>query len=469
VSLNQTTALASLNTVLLHRRCQLVVLTGVDAGRAFDLERQQTRVGKAPPCEIVLTDPAVSREHFVIDRRGEEFVLSDTASTNGTFLDGTRVREAYLHAGAVIRIGETTLSFQSLDQPFTVQPSVQERFGDLLGTSVRMRQVFAALEKLADTDTTVLLVGETGTGKGHAARALHEASARRDQPFQILDCGAITRSLIESEIFGHEKGAFTGADSMRPGALEAAGRGTLFIDELDELPLDLQPKLLRVLEERRFVRVGSNRPLQFHARVIAATKCDLRAEVAANRFRADLYFRVAVAIVSIPALRERPQDIAALAARFLPDGQRSWDALAHDERFHLTSYAWPGNVRELRNALERISLGIPVGAALAPQRTPPPMSESVGEKNANTVTVDYTRPFKDAKDRLIDHFERRYLSLLMARHRGRVAPAAREAELDRKYLASLLRKHGLVAEAAVDETTEDSAMVVDTTSGNRDA
>ena len=446
----ETATLHRADAVLRHRSCRLVVLGGPLAGRAFDLDGSLMRAGKSSSCQVVLDDESVSREHFVVERRGEEYVLRDLDSTNGTSLDGTRVREAYLHPGAVIRAGQTALTFESADQPLPIDPAPGDRFGDLLGTSLRMRQVFAALERLAPTDTTVLLVGETGTGKGHAVRALHQQSTRRADPLLVFDCGAVARTLIESELFGHEKGAFTGAAQVRVGALEAAGPGTLFLDELDDLPLDLQPKLLRALEERRFCRVGSTRPLPFRGRVVAATKKDLAPEVASGRFRADLYFRVAVAVVAIPPLRARPEDMPLLAEQILPQGRQAWDGLDPATRDRLLTYSWPGNVREFRNVLERLALGIPVGQAFGasdgPARALP----------AGEARIDLSLPFKQAKAAWVERFERGYLSDLIARHRGRIAPAAREAELDRKYLADLLRRYGLLPGSGRDEEGDDA-------------
>jgi len=442
-----TAALRRPDAVLTHRRCQLVMTRGAQAGRAFPLDGSRIRAGKSSACDLVIEDPAISREHFEIERRGEEFVLCDLGSTNGTMLDGTRVREAYLHPGAVILAGQTTLTFESADQPLEVAPAASDGFGDLLGRSTRMRQVFAALDRLARSDATVLLVGETGTGKGHAARALHQSGARKDAPFMVFDCGAVARTLIESELFGHERGAFTGAEQARAGALEAAAEGTLFIDELDELPLDLQPKLLRALEERRFHRVGGTRQHEFRARIVAASKRDLSAEVEAGRFRADLYFRVAVAVVAIPPLRARLEDVPLLGSRLAARGGPGWDDLPPPTRDLLLAHAWPGNVREFRNVLERLALGIPVGEALG-KPTAGRFAHPTGSPD-HALAVDWGIPFKEAKARLVESFERRYLGQLIERHGGRVAPAAREAGLDRKYLADLLRRHGLQPPFAV--------------------
>jgi DNA-binding NtrC family response regulator len=442
-----TTSLKRPDAVFTQRRCRLLVIEGPDAGRSFAVDGPRIRAGKSSSCDLVLGDPAVSREHFVVERRGEEFVLCDLGSTNGTTLDGTRVREAYLHPGAAIRAGQTTLAFESADQPLDVDPVSADGFGDLLGRSRRMRQVFAALERLAQSDATVLLVGETGTGKGHAARALHQRSGRHEAPFMVFDCGAVSRTLIESELFGHEKGAFTGADQARGGALEAAGRGTLFIDELDELPLELQPKLLRALEERRFFRVGSNKPQEFRARIVAAAKRDLSAEVEAGRFRADLYFRVAVAVVAIPPLRARLDDLPLLISRLAAAGG-GWDALPAAVRDRLVGHGWPGNVRELRNVMERLSLGMPAADALGAQVAATGGSAAADGATAGIYAdlapaIGWDLPYKEAKAQLLERFERRYLTGLLERHGGRVAPAAREAGLDRKYLAELLRRHQL--------------------------
>jgi DNA-binding NtrC family response regulator len=416
---------------------RLLVMRGPEPGRVFELRAGATRIGKGPDNDVVLPDATVSRSHCLVVRDGDQWVLRDLGSTNGTFLDEARIKEGFLRPGARIRVGEVLLRFQPVSEVVELQPSGRDRLGALVGRSAPMREIFTLLDRIAPTDATVLLTGETGTGKGAAARVIHELSLRRERPFVVFDCGAVSRSLVESELFGHERGAFTGATHQRRGALEAAAGGTIFLDELDDLPLELQPKLLRALEDREIQRVGSSTPTKLDVRIVAATKKDLRDEVAAGRFREDLYFRLSVVIVPLPPLRERTDDLGPLVDNFL--GQPgAWDRLASKVRERLASHTWPGNVRELRNVIERASY---VGGldALDPASFP-----SVAARDDGTrLQADYGKPFKDAKNELIDRFEREYLRRLLERTGANMARAAREAGIDRKYIYLLMKKHGL--------------------------
>jgi DNA-binding NtrC family response regulator len=419
------------------QRCVLVQVQGPEPGQVHPLSKDRTVVGKSPEADWPVADLTVSRQHFEVVAERDRYLIRDLGSTNGTELDGARVREAYLRPGATIKAGEVVFRFQTEYDAVHIQPSEREHFGDMIGTSVRMREIFALLEKVAPSDATVLLLGATGTGKGAAARAVHQHSPRAAGPLVVVDCGAVARNLIESELFGHIKGAYTGATGQRQGALERSHGGTLFLDELDDLPLDLQPKLLRAIEERVFVRLGADQPLPFDARVIGASKADLWREVAAGRFREDLYYRLSVVTVRLPALRERPEDIPPLFDHFAADAGMRFDALDEGARARWLNHSWPGNVRELRNAVDRSRAlsadGLTAGAALAP----------AAESGAAGLVPDYGLPFKQAKERLLEAFEREYLQRLLARSSGGVAGAAREADIDRKYLYSLLEKHGL--------------------------
>lgn len=352
----QTDTGAQLDPGLTERRCQLTVLTGERAGAIVEIDKPLFTVGKDEGTDLVLKDPTVSREHFVIEQQGGAFVIRDQQSTNGTWIDQFRIREAYLRPGIVLRAGEVQLRFEPLFKRVDVAPSSGERFGSLVGRSVRMRQIFALLERVSKTEATVVILGETGSGKSAVARAIHEASPRRGAPFVTVDCGAIAENLIESELFGHEKGSFTGATRTRQGALEQAQGGTLFIDELADLRLDLQPRLLRVLEEREVRRVGSNEPIKLDVRIIAASRKDLWREVEAGRFREDLYFRLAVFAIPLAPLRERREDIALLAeefARTLKGGEKVLRRFTPDVLARLMAHPFYGNVRELRNVIER--------------------------------------------------------------------------------------------------------------------
>jgi DNA-binding NtrC family response regulator len=336
------------------------------------------------------------------------------------------------------------LLYQPVEVIEAAPPSVRQEFGGLVGCSLAMRQVFGVLEKVAPTNATLLLTGETGTGKGATARAIHSQSSRASAPFVVVDCGAISPTLIESELFGHERGAFTGATDARAGACEEADGGTLFLDEVDDLPLELQPKLLRVLEEREVKRLGAVRPVRLDLRVIAATKVDLRQAVKDGTFREDLYFRLSVVQVELPPLRERREDISLLCQVFLDPEEAGtvWDQLSPALRDQLESYHWPGNVRELRNVLERIRyVGVTGQLGFAP--LPPEPEPQEASSSDQGLPVDFERPFREVKSELIDAFEREYLERLLERDGGNIAAAARSAGLNRKYFYDLLRKHGL--------------------------
>ncbi len=420
---------------------RLVMTRGPETGRTWEISAGDTRVGKGQDNDVIIVDATVSRNHFTLAQKPEGYLLKDVGSTNGTFLENARVVEAYVHPGMEIRAGEVVLRLQPVNEGVSIPPSGKETFGSLLGSSAPMRKIFALLERVAPTDATILLLGETGTGKGAVSRAIHDNSLRAEKPFVTIDCGAISRTLIESELFGHEKGAFTGATHQRRGALEMCKGGTLFIDELDDLPLDVQPKLLRALDEREIIRVGSNKPLKLDLRVVAASKKDLRVEVAEGRFREDLFYRLSIVTIPLPPLRDRMEDLPRLAENFLEE-KGSWESLPRSFRERLVSHHFPGNVRELRNMIERASY-LEGFDSLDLSAFP---TELPGEGTANTefkLTADYMKPFKVAKEALIQRFEREYIKRLLGRSSNKIARAAREAKIDRKYLYMLLSKHNI--------------------------
>jgi DNA-binding NtrC family response regulator len=426
--------------VLSMQRYQLEMTRGPEVGRTWDLDPEETSVGKGPDNHISIIDATVSRNHFSLVQRQEGLLVRDLGSTNGTYLDGARVLEAYIRPGMEVRAGEVCLRLKPVNEGVAIQPSGSSAFGNLVGESAPMRKIFALLERVAPTDATVLILGETGTGKGAVARAIHDHGKRADKPFVTIDCGAISQSLIESELFGHEKGSFTGATHQRRGALEMCKGGTLFIDELDDLPLEVQPKLLRALDEREICRVGSSKPLKLDLRVVAATKKDLRVEVAEGRFREDLFFRLSIVTIPLPPLRDRLEDLPLLANGLLENG--SWDGLPRSFRERLMAYHFPGNVRELRNLLERASY-LEGFESLDPTAFP---TDLPGHPHLDTefrLTADYMKPFKEAKEALIERFEREYLKRLLARNSNKIARAAREAKIDRKYLYMLIDKHSI--------------------------
>jgi DNA-binding NtrC family response regulator len=418
----------------------LVLVNGPQTGQAFPIG-QSLRIGKAPDNDVVLDHPTVSRNHLTVRRQGDTFLVQDQGSTNGTFIDGAQIKEGFLRAGALLEVGDVQLRFQPMLKSLEVSPANDDRLGDLVGKSVPMRQIFALIQRIAPTDSTLLLIGETGCGKGAASRTIHKLSPRATGPFVIFDCASVSENLIESELFGHEKGAFTGAVAQRVGCLERADGGTLFLDEIDDLPLDLQPKLLRALEDREFRRLGqSGSAHKFDTRVIAASKKDLWAETQAGRFREDLYFRLSVFTLTLPTLRDRKEDIPLLVDAM--SGGNLWGRLSDKQRDQFNSHTWPGNVRELRNAVERLKhvADIPELASENFLREYSGPDKQEGE----TLPVNYAGPFKDVKDDLIRAFEREYLTRLLSKTRGNIAKAARDAGLDRKHLYSLLHKYGLV-------------------------
>jgi len=419
----------------------LVLMNTHQAGTIFAVAAQTIKVGKAPDNDLILDDPTVSRNHLVIQRQGDRFLVQDLDSTNGTFIDGAQVREAYLRAGAVLEVGDVKLRFQPEISAVEIAPTSEEKLGEMTGKCLPMRQIFALLKRIAPTDSTLLLIGETGTGKGAAARAIHKLSRQSAGPLVVFDCASVSNSLIESELFGHEKGSFTGAVAQRIGCLERANGGTLFLDEIDDLGLELQPKLLRAIEEREFRRLGnSDAHIGFDARIVVASKKDLWVEAQAGRFREDLYFRLSVFTVNLPPLRDRKEDISLLVNAFA--GEDLWDRLPPQVREQFTAHSWPGNVRELRNALERARhmVEIPELDRHALLQEPARTSAAPGPM----VPVSYQGSFKECKDGLIRNFEREYLTRLLQKSKGNVAKAAREADLDRKHLYSLLHKYHLV-------------------------
>ena len=416
------------------QRFRLRGLGGELEGKSFDSSSDRLQIGSHPLNEVEVRDRTVSRFHceVFVDRDGRAWV-KDLGSRNGTRVNGVRVREAELQEGMVLRVGQLELVFTPLAERNELPVAPVTSFGTLVGSSVPLRTAFAQLAKAAAKDVTVLLTGESGTGKSEAAELLHEQSGRAAKPLRVVDCAAVPANLLESELFGHERGAFTGAIQRRVGVFEEAEGGTVFLDEVGELPLDLQPKLLRVLEAREVRRLGANRYLPVDVRVVAATNRDLRAEVNVGRFRPDLYFRLAVLTVRLPPLRERPGDIPLIAKQLLgrltldEETRRALAEPAFLSRLQLSP--WPGNVRELRNHLERC-------AAL--QEALQPATEDPSPQHLDALDVSI--PFSEARRRLLDSFEQGYVRALLDRHDGNVSRAAATAGVDRAHLHRIMRR-----------------------------
>ncbi len=413
------------------QRFWLRVLGGAKAGATLHSEAERVVIGTHQSADLVLEDDTVSRFHCEIEVEGGRARIRDLGSRNGTLVDGVSVESAWLHADATLTLGMTEIRFELRSDPVKIALSEKACFGLMVGRSVAMRRVFALLERAAPSDATVLLEGETGTGKEVAAESIHLESARREGPFVIVDCSAIPPDLLEAELFGHEKGSFTGATGAREGAFEAANGGTIFLDEIGELSQELQPKLLRVLERRHVKRIGQSRFTDVDVRVIAATNRNLRTEVNERRFRSDLYYRLAVVEVRLPPLRERPEDLPLLVDHVLERLGAGGDALRGKEFLAtLARHRWAGNVRELRNYLERcLTL-----------REPVPLGPTSDE---GAPLPDLGQPLKVARERWSRAFERKYVESVLARHDGNVTAAARDAGVDRMYFYRLLWRHGL--------------------------
>jgi DNA-binding NtrC family response regulator len=441
------TLVVATRTMLHVRRCRLKIISGEPRDKEIVSERERLRVGKDPGNDLVLGDRTVSRHHFEVQWTDKGYLVVDLDSTNGTYLDGKRVERAFLHDGTRIQVGATVIEFAQQEQDEEVEPDREGFFAGMAGKSMRMRQIFGLLRKVAPMDVSVIIQGETGTGKELAARAIHDHSARKPGPFVVIDCGAIPENLIESELFGHEKGAFTGAHQSRPGAFERAEGGTVFLDEMGELQLDLQPKLLRVLENREIRRVGGEKTQPVDVRVIAATNRDLATEVKEGRFREDLFFRLSVITVQLPPLRQRREDIPFIVKTALQEPEIV--ARYGVKRFSpealnvLADYPWPGNVRELLNVVSH-AVTFSDGPDVRPEHLPARLN---GQEARGALAFNEHLSFKEAKEQLLETFERQYLQSVLTRCDGNISRAARESGMHRKSIERLVKKYGLDARA----------------------
>lgn len=407
-------------------RIGLAVVDGPERGRNVSIAHGQARIGTAPGCHLALTDPAVSRIHCEISVSRQGIRLQDRGSTNGTYVDGVRVHDAELRDGSTLRIGDTAVRIGVEHGKDIVPLAPLDRFDQLIGSSPEMRAIYAIIPRVAQTETTTLINGETGTGKELVAQAIHSVSPRAAKPFVVLDCAGVAPGVIESDIFGHVRGAFTSAITERAGLFESAHGGTIFIDEIQDLPLSLQPRLLRVLETRQVRRLGANQPVAVDVNVVAASSQPLSAYVNAGKFREDLFYRLAVAEIELPPLRARGNDVVELATHFW--AVFASEAVPSELLAAVRDRSWPGNVRELRNFVERwAKLGVPTGV-----RT------ERGRRVEAAMPTDL--PLKEARRVWNDQFESAYASALLERSGGNVTRAAELAGVNRRSFQRMLAR-----------------------------
>ncbi|MCC6333185.1 MAG: sigma 54-dependent Fis family transcriptional regulator [Myxococcales bacterium] len=416
---------------------ELVVEEPAQPPRRFPLTLRPLTVGSGADCDVVAADSSVSRVHCVVRPTPAGVDLEDAGSKNGTRVRGLEVKSCRLPLGEVATLGRTTLRLEAVAAPQRLPVSAHSRFGEALGVSAAMRAVFELLGRAAVADAPVLLLGESGTGKELLARAIHDKSPRAARPFVVFDCGAVAPTLVEAELFGAVKGAFTGADAHRIGLLESAHQGTVFLDEIGELPLELQARLLRALEAREVRPVGANVYRAADARVVAATHRDLRGRVAAGTFREDLYFRLAVVVAEVPALRDRRDDIPLLVQHFLSrqSPPRGLDALPPNALELFQAHDWPGNVRELWNTVTRLVLYPQLGAgALEPK---------AAARLGKALDAVMHLPLKEAREVVVEEFEVAYLLHKLKSANDNVTAAAKAMGVSRQFLHRLLNRHGL--------------------------
>jgi DNA-binding NtrC family response regulator len=439
----------------------LAVVSGPASGARRLIDEEEIRIGKAPSNHLCVPDPTVSRFHCVIERTARGLLLRDLGSFNGTQVGGCWVESAYLSPEVPIQIGNSVMQVFVAETDGTTDVKATRVGPRILGNSAAMESILGVLPRLAQSAATVLLEGETGTGKSMIAELIHRMGPRAGGPFVVVDCGALAPSLVESELFGHERGSFTGATERRIGAFEAALGGTVFLDEIGELPMELQPKLLRALEERTVRRLGSTQPVRLDVQVVAATNRDLRDAVSRGTFRADLYYRLEALRLVIPPLRDRAEDIPQLVEHFCRRTRAEIsEALLVRMKTEFATRRWPGNVRELRNAVERAVLllpwmGDPTQVALPdeegnggrptlfgpPDRAVSPTTEIDPMAPGDSLASLFAVPFRTAKEGAVERWERRYLAALMRHVGGNISRAARLVQVDRGHLRDLLRRH----------------------------
>ena len=429
----------------------LEVVSGPDQGKRLTVASARMLVGTSPICDLVLTDERVSRRHLALSVEDTTLRVEDLQSTNGTFANEIRIAGAYLHGGEKITIGKTLMVVTLVPAEEGEKLGRAVSFGRVLGTSPKMQRVYAFARKIAASDISCTIEGETGTGKEQLAEAIHDESTRTKGPFIVFDCTALPGTLMESALFGHEKGSFTGASATRRGVFEQANGGTLFIDEIGDLDISLQPKLLRAIQRGETQRVGGTGWLKSNVRILAATRRDLDREVQEGRFRDDLFFRLAVARIELPPLRERGADVEFLARAFWASLGPSAGPFPIEFLARYRGHAWPGNVRELLNTVvrwqalgemglgERIQEDAPESLA-----APPVASAGVGTSPAADDLVQRlireAVPFSKARQLAALDFERRYVKSILESFGGNVTKAAQASGIGRRYFHMLLAK-----------------------------
>jgi DNA-binding NtrC family response regulator len=421
------------------RAFALTAVSGPDAGKSFVIDVTtggRVLLGQSPACAVRLEDETVSRRHAAFDLVDGALRLTDLGSTNGTFVNGVRALDVALTGGETIRVGGDVFRLEP-GEPADVAAESETSFGRFVGASPEIRRLFPTMRRIAASDIPVVIEGETGTGKEVLAEALHEQGPRASGPFVVFDCTTVAASMMEAALFGHERGSFTGALASSPGLFEQADKGTLFIDEIGDLDLALQPKLLRAIERAEVRRIGGRQWIGVNVRVLAATRRNLDREVQAGRFRDDLFFRLAVGRIELPPLRNRRKDIALLATHFWHELGGNLAEPASDFLARLEDYDWPGNVRELRNAIAR---RIALGDAPRLEKAAGP-SASVPSADAIQSIVDLDLPFPIARDKVLALFEQTYVARVLSRHAGNVTRAAHASGVGRRYFQTIRGRH----------------------------
>jgi len=426
-------------------RAMITVVRGPDRGAEIEFGTSTVRVGSGPACDLRLADDAVSADHARLVRKGANVLVEDLGSTNGTFVGGHQVTKARVPLGSVVRVGRTALHLRGEDHTLVLDPHPEDHLVDLHGGSVTMRYLYAMIRRVAPTEATVFVDGETGTGKELVARALHTLSHRARGPLLVFDGSAVAPTLVASHLFGHAKGAFTGADRERAGIFEEARGGTVFIDELDSLPADVQPQLLRVLEAHEITRLGEVVPRPVDVRLVVASRSSPEDAVVAGSLREDLYFRLAVVRITLPRLADRIEDVPDLVRILLArQGADHITVEPGPALSRLQDHAWPGNVRELRNALERALALAPADASRLDD-LPIALGALRHATDPVSASLHLDRTYKEAKARVLAEWEAAYLAAAYARSGENLSATARALDLSRTHLRKLLRDHGIVS------------------------